>query len=156
MTFISIIVKIFLCHYRGIKGKLHINIIIVTENWGVSMYIYIEIEDLVANALIELVEHKGKREVLFKELDEYGARVVEVLSSDGQTKAALLVSRESQMAVLEDYTDMFEPYEWNGAKGIRLKDGVQTIDLWKRFCTSLSLKVINAFQSARTKEALGV
>ena len=56
------------------------------------MYIYIEIEDLVANALIELVENKGKREVLFKELDEYGARVIDVLSSDGKTKAVLLVS----------------------------------------------------------------
>ena len=57
------------------------------------MYIYIEIEDLVANALIELVEKRGKREVLFRELDEYGARVIDVLSSDGETKAVLVVSR---------------------------------------------------------------
>lgn len=120
------------------------------------MYIYIEIEDLVANALIELVENKGKREVLFKELDEYGARVIDVLSSDGKTKAVLLVSRESQAAMLEDYTDMFEPFEFNGAKGIRLREGIDTIQLWKRFCTSLSLKVIAAFQAAKTKEALGV
>lgn len=37
------------------------------------MCIYIGIEDLVANALIELVEKSEKREVLFKQLDEYGA-----------------------------------------------------------------------------------
>ena len=113
------------------------------------MYIYIEIEELVANALIELVEKKGRREVLFKELDEYGARVVDILSSDGETKAVLVVSRESQIAMLE-------PFEKEGAKGIRLKDGILTMQLWMRFCTSLSMKVIDAFRSARPKEALGV
>lgn len=120
------------------------------------MYIYIEIEDLVANALIELVDKKGKREVLFRELDEYGARVIDVLSSDGETKAVLVVSRESQMAMLEDYTDMFEPYELNGAPGIKLRDGIEPLQLWVRFCASLSTKVISAFQAEITKKALGV
>ena len=41
----------------------------------ISKYIYIEIEDLVANALVDLVEKKGKREVLFKELDGYAGRL---------------------------------------------------------------------------------
>lgn len=120
------------------------------------MYIYIGIEYLVANALIQLVEEKEQREVLFKELDEYGARVIDVLNRDGETKAILLVSRESQMAMLTDYTDMFEPFERDGAQGIRLKEGVSTTQLWKRFCVSLSLRVIEAFQSSATKEVLGV
>lgn len=120
------------------------------------MYIYIGIEDLVVNALIELVEKKKQREVLFKELDEYGARVVDVLNSDGKTRAILLVSRESQMAMLTDYADMFEPIERDGAKGIRLKEGISTTQLWKRFCVSLSMKVIEAFQASVTKEVLGV
>ena len=34
------------------------------------MCIYIGIEDLVANALIELAEHKKQCEVLFKDLDK--------------------------------------------------------------------------------------
>lgn len=120
------------------------------------MYIYIEIEDLVANALIELIEKGGRREVLFRELDEYGAQVIDVLSSDGTTNAILVISRESQLAMLEDYTDMFEPIERDGALGIRLKDGIKTIELWKRFCASLSLKVINAFQKEQVRQALGV
>ena len=120
------------------------------------MYIYIEIEDLVANALIELVEKNDRREVLFRELDEYGARVIDILNSDGKTNAILVVSRESQMALLEDYSNMFEPFEKDGALGIRLKDGVTSIDLWKRFCASLSLKVIRAFQTQQAKQALGV
>ena len=44
------------------------------------MCIYIGIEDLVANALIELVEKSEKREVLFKQLDEYGAKVIKYLN----------------------------------------------------------------------------
>ena len=119
------------------------------------MYIYIEMEDLVANALIELVEKKGKREVLFKELDQYGAKVVEVLS-EGETRAILLVSRESQMAMLEDYSDLFEEFERDGAHGIKLKEGIPTSMLWRRFRASLSVKVMLAFQAAETVAALGV
>lgn len=120
------------------------------------MYIYIEIQDLVANALIELLERGKKGEVLFRQLDEYGARVVEVLSKEKETTAVLVVSRESQMAMVEDYGDMFELFERDGAKGIRLKEGFDALQVWNRFCTSLSLKVLRAFQSQQTKEALGV
>lgn len=120
------------------------------------MYIYIEMKDLVANALIELLESGEKGEVLFRQLDEYGASVVEVLSSEAETNAVLVVSRESQMAMVEDYSDMFELFERDGAKGIRLKNGITSLQLWERFCTSLSLKVLRAFQSEKTKKALGV
>lgn len=120
------------------------------------MYIYIEMKDLVANALIELIENGEKGEVLFKQLDEYGARVIEVLSAEEQTTAVLVVSRESQMAMVEDYSDMFELFERDGAKGIRLKEGIDSLKLWNRFCASLSLKVLKAFQSEKTKAVLGV
>lgn len=120
------------------------------------MYIYIEIKDLVANALIELLENGERGEVLFRQLDEYGARVVEVLNSDKETNAVLVVTRESQIAMVEDYHDMFELFERDGAKGIRLKEGVDSLQVWNRFCLSLSLRVLKAFRSERTKEVLGV
>ena len=120
------------------------------------MYIYIEIEDLVANAFIDLVEKRNKREILFSELDEYGTKVIESLNRDGNTNAILVVSRESQIAMIEDYSDMFEGFEEDGAKGIRLLEGVRPIDLWARFCASLSLKVLSAFKDQSTKDVLGV
>ena len=120
------------------------------------MYIYIEIKDLVANALIELLERGERGEVLFKQLDEYGALVIEVLNSEEETNAALVVSRESQMAVVEDHSDMFESFERDGVKGIRLKEGIDSLQLWRLFCTSLSLRLLRAFQSQKVKEALGV
>lgn len=121
------------------------------------MSIYIEIEDLVANALIELVEKKGQREVLFSQLDEYGARVIDVLNQDDETQAMLVVSRESQLALVDDYTDFFAPYcNDEGAQGIRLRDGKEPIDLWKRFCASFSSKIIWVFQAEQVTCALGV
>ncbi len=120
------------------------------------MYIYIEIVDLVANAFIDLVEEAGKREILFSELDAYGAKVIEAINRNGETRAVLVVSRESQMAMLEDYSDMFEEFERDGAKGIRLKDEIQPMELWIRFCTPLSYKVLKAFREQSTKEVLGV
>ena len=51
---------------------------------------------------------------------------------------------------------MFELFEREGAKGIRLKEGIDALQLWNRFCLSLSLKVIRAFRAETTKEVLGV
>ena len=57
------------------------------------MCIYIGIEDLVANALIELTEHKNQRQVLFKDLDRYGAKVVKLLNQEGE-QAVLILSKK--------------------------------------------------------------
>lgn len=120
------------------------------------MYIYIQIEDLVANAFINLIEKKKAREILYSDLDAYGAKVIEQLNSQDGTKAILVVSRESQMAIVEDYSDMFEAFERDGAKGIRLLEDVKPMDLWIRFCTPLSYKVIKAFRAPAVKQVLGV
>lgn len=43
------------------------------------MYVYLEVVDVVANAFIGILNH-GKKEILYKELDAYGAKVVEILN----------------------------------------------------------------------------
>ena len=120
------------------------------------MYIYIELEALVANAFIDLLEkqEKRKRVIFYSDLDAYGAKVIDVLNSRGDTKAVLVVSRESQRAMVEDYSDMFAAFEENGVKGIRLLDGIEPIDLWDRFCTSLSYSIIMAFRSPAVNQDL--
>lgn len=119
------------------------------------MYIYIELEALVANAFINLLEKQDKRVIFYSDLDAYGAKVIDELNSNGDTKAVLVVSRESQRAMVEDYSDMFAAFEENGVKGIRLLDGIESIDLWERFCTSLSYSVIMAFRSPAVKAVFG-
>ena len=118
--------------------------------------IYIQIEDLVANAFIDLVENQGRREIFYSDLDMYGAKVIEQLNRNDNTKAVLVISRESQLAMLEDYSDMFEAFEQEGAKGIRLLEKVSPMDLWARFCTSLSYSVLMAFREPSVKQVLGV
>ena len=108
------------------------------------MCIYIGIEDLVANALIELVEKSEKREVLFKQLDEYGAQVIKYLN-DKQEQAVLVLSKERTNDFLHDYSDYFE-----------LKEGVSVSQLWEKFRGYLSVDVMLAFMDRVSVSALGV
>lgn len=127
---------------------------VTADEGGNAMCIYIEMKDLVANAFIDLLEKEKRREIRFSELDAYGARVIEVLNEEEETRAVLVVSRESQQAVVEDYSDLFEPATIDGSKGIRLKEGVGTMQLWERFCVSMSVRVIMAFKKIHMDEVI--
>lgn len=119
------------------------------------MCIYIGIEDLVANALIELVEKSEKREVLFKELDEYGALVIKYLN-EKQEQAVLVLSKERTNDFLHDYSDYFELFSKGLDEGIRLKEGIATSELWEKFRGYLSVDVMLAFMDKMSVKALGV
>ena len=108
------------------------------------MCIYIGIEDLVANALIELAEKSEKREVLFKQLDEYGAEVIKYLNNK-QEKAVLLLSKERTNSFLHDYSEYFELFSDGIDEGIRLKEGISVSQLWEKFRGYLSVDVMLAF-----------
>lgn len=119
------------------------------------MCIYIGIEDLAANALIELVEKSEKREVLFKQLDEYGAMVVRYLHNK-QEQAVLVLSKEKINEFLHDYSDYFELFSRGLDEGIRLKGGITVNQLWEKFRGYLSVDVMLAFMDSVSIRALGV
>lgn len=119
------------------------------------MCIYIGIEDLVANALIELVENTEKREVMFKELDEYGALVVKYLN-DKAEQAVLILSKERTNEFLHDYSEYFELFTRGIEEGIRLKEDVSVEKLWEQFRGYLSVDVMLAFIDKVSVGALGV
>jgi len=119
------------------------------------MRIYIGIEDLVANALIELVENTDKREVMFRELDEYGALVVKYLSSKNE-QAVLILSKERTNKFLHDYSDYFELFTKGIEEGVRLKADVSVEKLWEQFRGYLSVDVMLAFMDKNVIGALGV
>lgn len=121
----------------------------------VIMCMYIGIEDLVANALIELVEKSQKKEVLFSALNEYGATVIKILLENDK-KAVLILSDENTHEFLNDYTDLFELFSNGKEEGIRLKSFVTVEQLWRKFRSYLSLDVIKAFSDSRSVETLGV
>lgn len=119
------------------------------------MCMYIGIEDLVANAIIELVEKSQRNEVLFSEINRYGASVVQILS-EKDNKAILILSKERTSAFLNDYSDFFELYTNGTEEGIRLKENISVSQLWEKFRGYLSIDVMMAFTDARSIAALGV
>lgn len=119
------------------------------------MCIYIGIEDLAANALIELMEKSKKKYVLFKELDNYGACVIDLLNAQGE-QAVLILSKERTNEFLHDYSDYFELVKVESNEGIQLRDGITVEQLWEKFRGYLSIDVMKAFINRKAVQALGV
>lgn len=112
------------------------------------MCFYIGIEDLAANALIEILELEDKnpelKSVTYAELEKYGTEVVRYLKKNGE-KAVLIFSRESTEVMLHNYSDFFEERE-NGT-AIGLREGKCVPDLIERFRTYLAFDVMMAFMA---------
>ncbi len=120
------------------------------------MCVYIGIEDLAANALIEVMsKDKSKRFVSYEELENYGSEVVNFLNAKGE-KAILILSRESTNAMFRNYSDIFEETVLNNQIGIVLKSEVSIEDLIIKFRGYLAWDVLLAFVSEQTVAKLGV
>lgn len=119
------------------------------------MCFYIGIEDLAANALIELLQKKKKSCITYDELEQYGAQAVRLLSEQGE-KAVLLLSRDNTSALFRDYSDFFEEDELEDGLGIKLKEGKGVEDLIIQFRGYLALDVLMALVDERSVSVLGV
>lgn len=116
---------------------------------------YIEIKDLAANALIESMRRAEKTFLTYKEIENYGSRVVEILKEKGE-KAVLILSRESTNALFRNYSDFFQEKNVNGEMGIELKEEVTLENLINQFRGYLALDVLMAFVNENSVQALGV
>ena len=120
------------------------------------MCVYIGIEDLAANALIEVMSiNDNTRFVSYTELENYGAEVVKFLNSKGE-KAILILSRESTNDMFRNYSDIFEETLNNGTWGIELKSNITIEDLIDKFRGYLAWDVLLAFVNEQTVATLGV
>lgn len=119
------------------------------------MCFYIGIEDLAANALIEIMEKDNRTCITYHELEHYGAHVVKLLSQKGE-KAVLVLSRDDTNAMLRDYSEFFEEVQMEEGLGIRLREGKQTDDLIIQFRGYLALDVLLAFVDKSSLSILGV
>lgn len=119
------------------------------------MCFYIGIEDLAANALIEILQTKkgnlSKYSVTYAELENYGTEVVHHLNQQGE-EAVLIFSRESTSFMLRNYSDFFE--EIAEGTAIALREGKTVSDLIKRFRTYLAFDVMMAFMAENTVRVL--
>ncbi len=87
------------------------------------MCFYIDIEDLAANAFIELLKtNNDKRFITYAEIEKYGNAVIQILKDKGE-KAVLILSRNNTNALFRNYSDFFEECANEaGMLGIRLKE----------------------------------
>ena len=120
------------------------------------MYRFIGIEDLAANALIELLEKSGCRRVEFETLVKYGHAVISVLRENGD-KAILLISKEYTNELIRNYSDFFTiDYSDQKADAIILREGKTVEDLRNRFRAFLTLDCLLAFTDSKSLAELGV
>lgn len=118
------------------------------------MCFYIGIEDLAANAMIEILKKGGQRFLTYDEIEMYGAEVVQILKENGE-KAVLILSRDNTEALFRNYSDFFEEETQNEKKGIKLKDDKEVDDLIRQFRGYLALDVLLAFMNQRSVQVLG-
>ncbi|MDE7200752.1 MAG: hypothetical protein K2O91_02360 [Lachnospiraceae bacterium] len=119
------------------------------------MCFYIGIEDLAANAMIEMLKRGSRRFLTYNEIEMYGAEVVQILKESGE-KAVLILSRENTNALFRSYSEFFEESVQNGKKGIMLKADKEVGDLIQQFRGYLALDVLLAFMNQRSVQVLGV
>lgn len=117
---------------------------------------FIGIEDLVANALIELIEKNGNKEVSFEQLNNYGAVVVRILQSNNAEEAILLVSKYYTNELIRNYSEFFEIIDKDVDSFIKLKEGKSSDDLRNRFRAYMSTDMLVAFTDVLSLIELGV
>ena len=122
------------------------------------MCYYIGIEDLAANALIEILKTKENEQteqycVTLAELEVYGNQVIQYLNARGE-KAVLILSRENTSLMFRNYSDFFEEVETDKGIAIALKEGKTVSDLVKKFRTYLALDLMMAFMNTETVRVL--
>lgn len=113
------------------------------------MQCFIGIEDLVANALIELVEKSGNRTVSFSQLNKYGEAIITKLKSEN-VDATLIFNRDATDQFFHDCSNIFTITEKDSDVLISLNDNIPTSYLRKRFRINLALYVLFAFVSDDT------
>lgn len=117
------------------------------------MCYFIGIEDLVANALIELVESTGNRTVSFSQLNKYGEAIITRLKKEDMD-VTLIFTREKTERFFHDCSNIFSISENDSDIQITLNDNVSTSFLRKKFRVNLSINLLSAFVATETINAM--
>lgn len=116
---------------------------------------YLTLEDLVPNALIQLVENDVNRSVSYPTILKYGDVVVKELEKRN-INAILLIYRDKTLQFEDDYKEIFNFFETDNIRYVQLKDNISTQYLRKYFRIRQSLDTLIALTSDSSKQALGI
>lgn len=116
---------------------------------------YLTLEDLVPNALIELVENDISRRISYLTIIQCGNVVIKELEK-GNIDAILLIYRDNALQFEDEYKEIFDFFEIDNIGHVKLKDNISTQYLRKYFRTRQSLDILIALTSDNSKHVLGI
>ena len=122
------------------------------------MSVRIGIEDLAANALIEVLERSNnqEREISVSQLWEYGMAIVSELNHETNDEYICIFSRDAFSSFVHDYTDYFNIREHDDERYISKKEKVSLEELKDVFRSYLSVDMLVAFVSKSSLQKLGI
>ncbi len=118
---------------------------------------FISVEDIVANALIEIYENNGGRKVSFEQLRNYGEGVIRYIKNEKREDAVLLVSRYHMRELVRSYSEFFN-LDDTGDSGtyLELRSDKTAEDLRTNFRAYISIDMLLAFTNKNNLHELGV
>lgn len=108
---------------------------------------FIGIDDLAANALIELIDSNKSPVVSFKSLSAYANAIIRILKDEQDEEVVAIYSRDSRDRFLRNYSDLFSLCDMNGEMAIKFI-GTSTDEIRRNFRTALKVDWIVAFRRA--------
>lgn len=116
---------------------------------------YLTLEDLVPNALIELIENNVSRSVSYPTILQYGSVVVSELKKRNK-EGMLHIHRDNTTQFEEDYKEVFDFFEINNVRYVKAKDNISSNYLRKHFRIHQSIDALTALINDNSKQALGI
>jgi hypothetical protein len=98
-------------------------------------------DDVIANAFIESMRENGNRFLTYKQINDYGDKVADLIREDSD----VFVNKSNTDSVLMDYSDFFAEQTIDGELGVELKREKSVSNLINQFRGYLPLDVLRAF-----------
>lgn len=122
-------------------------------NGDLKMCIMLNMEDLVANALIELLENKSSRKVSFNQLESYKNNIIQMFKEQ-KKDVVVSISDDNTDRLLSMYSNFFYIRETTNEKYIYLKEEKNEYDLRRNFRSYLPLDMIKIFYNENVLQPL--
>ena len=118
------------------------------------MAVFIGVESVVMNALIDIKENCDKQELTFEEIVRYGKAAARTYQKETGEEAILLLSEADQVSMIENYPQYLDTRAYVERRVFRLQDDAPMDEIKELFRWLLSINLLNSFLSPETSASL--
>ncbi|MCX4307675.1 MAG: hypothetical protein OSJ69_17935 [Acetatifactor sp.] len=118
------------------------------------MSVFVGVESVVMNALIDAKEICDKQELTFKEIVRYGETAAQIYQKETGEEAILLLSEADQVSMMENYPKYLDTKAYVESRVFRLQDDAPMDEIKELFRWLLSINLLNSFLSPETSASL--